>query len=311
VGRMAVADLLKIWARPVSGLPQPLARPQGCGQSVAEAVVRGKIGDGARRAPLLEVCRRRASQSRIAQPTAPPHRCDCSTPRIVRRCAWAAKCDMKLPARTRPQTSEDSGSMTSDSFSVGPLPAQAAQPNDDQMAQILIQLRCDEVLPVDAIRAADANRAAMVPLIPRAFDQSASASASVHDALFIAFHLLERAEPRAIGGHRRPSRPKIRSNRSAATTPVHLRCDERGRQAQPAAQTGTRPGGAQGLLRRTRRLDRAELASLRLITTRSHRPRQISNFAGCLEQAPGDAIDERTVGTECPIERLNYHHPNQ
>ncbi len=58
------------------------------------------------------------------------------------------------------------------------------------MEQILEQLGSGEGLPVDAIHTAHANRAAMVPLFLRAFDQAASASRSVQHGLFIAFHLL-------------------------------------------------------------------------------------------------------------------------
>lgn len=59
------------------------------------------------------------------------------------------------------------------------------------MEQILDQLGShDDGLPVDVIRAADANRAMMVPLFLRAIDQAAAASPSMQDALFIAFHLL-------------------------------------------------------------------------------------------------------------------------
>jgi hypothetical protein len=61
---------------------------------------------------------------------------------------------------------------------------------DSQLQQILDQLGSGEGLPVDAIRAADANRAAMVPLFLRAFDQTAPTSRSMQNTLFIAFHLL-------------------------------------------------------------------------------------------------------------------------
>jgi hypothetical protein len=62
--------------------------------------------------------------------------------------------------------------------------------NDSQMEQILDQLGSGQGLPVDAIRAANANRAAMVPLFLTAFDQAETASPSMQDALFFAFHLL-------------------------------------------------------------------------------------------------------------------------
>ena len=62
--------------------------------------------------------------------------------------------------------------------------------NDSQLQQIFEQLGSSEGMPVDAIRAADANRAAMVPLFLRAFGQTASASPSMQNGLFIAFHLL-------------------------------------------------------------------------------------------------------------------------
>jgi Protein of unknown function (DUF1186)/SEC-C motif len=68
--------------------------------------------------------------------------------------------------------------------------AQAVESNDGQIEQILEQLGSGEDLPVDAIRAADANRAAMVPVFLRAIEQSATASPSVQNALFFAFHLL-------------------------------------------------------------------------------------------------------------------------
>ena len=58
------------------------------------------------------------------------------------------------------------------------------------MEQILDQLGSREGLPVDAIRAADANRAMMVPLLLRAIDQVAAASPPMQGALLIAFHLL-------------------------------------------------------------------------------------------------------------------------
>jgi Protein of unknown function (DUF1186)/SEC-C motif len=58
------------------------------------------------------------------------------------------------------------------------------------MEQILVQLGSGQGLPVDAIRAANANRAAMVPLFLTAFDQAETASPSMQDALFFAFHLL-------------------------------------------------------------------------------------------------------------------------
>jgi hypothetical protein len=61
---------------------------------------------------------------------------------------------------------------------------------DRQLQQIFYQLGSGEGLPVDAIRAADANRAAMVPLFLRAFDQTPPVSPSMQRRLFIAFHLL-------------------------------------------------------------------------------------------------------------------------
>jgi Protein of unknown function (DUF1186)/SEC-C motif len=60
----------------------------------------------------------------------------------------------------------------------------------NEMEQILDQLGSGEGLPVDAIRAANANRTAMVPLFLQAFDQAATASPSMQHALFFAFHLL-------------------------------------------------------------------------------------------------------------------------
>jgi hypothetical protein len=61
---------------------------------------------------------------------------------------------------------------------------------DSAMEQILEQLGSGQGLPVDAIRDADANRAAMVPVFLRAFDQTAALSPSMQNALFFAFHLL-------------------------------------------------------------------------------------------------------------------------
>ena len=66
--------------------------------------------------------------------------------------------------------------MTSDVFSADSHLAPAEESEDGQMEQILEQLGSGEELPVDAIRAADANRAAMAPLIVRAIEQSAGAS---------------------------------------------------------------------------------------------------------------------------------------
>jgi uncharacterized protein len=80
--------------------------------------------------------------------------------------------------------------MTSDVFSADSHLAPAEKSEDGQMAQILEQLGSGEGLPVDAIRAANANRAAMAPLILRAIEQSAGASRPMRRALFIAFHLL-------------------------------------------------------------------------------------------------------------------------
>src|SRR5258708_5955088 len=56
--------------------------------------------------------------------------------------------------------------------------------------QILEQLGSRADPPDDAIRAADTNRAPMVPLFLRTIDQTATAGPSMQDALFIAFHLL-------------------------------------------------------------------------------------------------------------------------
>jgi hypothetical protein len=71
-----------------------------------------------------------------------------------------------------------------------PGEADMATSTDSPTDQILAQLGADDGLPVDAIRAADANRAAMVPVFLRAFDQCASADPSMREALFFAFHLL-------------------------------------------------------------------------------------------------------------------------
>jgi hypothetical protein len=80
--------------------------------------------------------------------------------------------------------------MKSDALSANSHPAEAEKSNDGQVEQIFEQLGQHEGLPVDAIRAADANREAMVPLILRALDQSAAASRPLRNALFIGFHLL-------------------------------------------------------------------------------------------------------------------------
>jgi hypothetical protein len=66
-----------------------------------------------------------------------------------------------------------------------------APTNGSQMQQILDQLgSAGQGLPVDAIRAANANRAAMVPLFLTAIDQAEAASPSTQVALFFVFHLL-------------------------------------------------------------------------------------------------------------------------
>jgi hypothetical protein len=57
------------------------------------------------------------------------------------------------------------------------------------MEAILARLGSDDGLPVDAILEADANRAAMVPLILRAIDRPAD-NESTRNVLFFAFHLL-------------------------------------------------------------------------------------------------------------------------
>ena len=92
--------------------------------------------------------------------------------------------------------------------------------NDSQMEQILDQLGSGKGLPVDAIRAADAHRAAMVPVLLRAFDQSASAGPSMQDSLFIAFHLLgqwrERSAYRPLAAFLR--RPEVEPILGDATT---------------------------------------------------------------------------------------------
>jgi hypothetical protein len=81
--------------------------------------------------------------------------------------------------------------MKSDASPADSHNAQGVKLEDSQAKQILDQLGYhDEGLPVDAIRAATANRAAMVPLILRVLDHPAAASRSMQNALFIAFHLL-------------------------------------------------------------------------------------------------------------------------
>jgi hypothetical protein len=77
--------------------------------------------------------------------------------------------------------------MTSDPVAAD---SQHARESEGKMAQILDQLGSSEGLPVAAIRAANADRTAMVPVILRAFDDSATAGPSLQMALFFAFHLL-------------------------------------------------------------------------------------------------------------------------
>jgi hypothetical protein len=96
---------------------------------------------------------------------------------------------MKPAARTRPQTQEESGSMK-ETTSADFHHRDAAESKGGQMTPILDQLGLDEGLPVDAIRAADANRAAMVPLFLQAFERAETADPSLQNALFFAFHLL-------------------------------------------------------------------------------------------------------------------------
>jgi uncharacterized protein YchJ len=112
--------------------------------------------------------------------------------------------------------------MKSNAFSADPDPATAVQPQNGQMQQILERLGSGEGLPVDAIRAADANRAAMVPLFLRAFEHSAAPSASVQRALFVAFHLLgqwrEKSAYRPLAAFLRQPDEKIRPILAEAKT---------------------------------------------------------------------------------------------
>jgi Protein of unknown function (DUF1186)/SEC-C motif len=59
-------------------------------------------------------------------------------------------------------------------------------------AQILDRLACQERLPVEAIRAAEADRASALPIFLHAIEQylSAAGDSSAQDALFFIFHLL-------------------------------------------------------------------------------------------------------------------------
>jgi hypothetical protein len=97
-----------------------------------------------------------------------------------------------------------------------------ARESDSKMAQILDQLGPAEGLPVDAIRAATANRAAMVPVILRAFDDYATAGPSRQNALFFAFHLLgqwrEKSAYRPLAAFLRRPTEAIEPIISGATT---------------------------------------------------------------------------------------------
>ena len=102
----------------------------------------------------------------------------------------------------------------------------ARESDDSKMAQILDQLGSGEGLPVDAIRAANADRAAMVPVILRAFDESAKASPSMQTALFFAFHLLgqwrEKSAYRPLAAFlRRPTEETERIIGGATTATTH------------------------------------------------------------------------------------------
>jgi len=87
-------------------------------------------------------------------------------------------------------------------------------------AQILDRLGTDVGLPVEALRAADANRAAMVALFLNGFEQSAMADEPAQDMLFFAFHLLgqwrEKSAYRPLAGFLR--RPEIEPILGDATT---------------------------------------------------------------------------------------------
>jgi len=98
----------------------------------------------------------------------------------------------------------------------------ARESDDGKMAQILDQLGSGEGLPVDAIRAANADRAAMVPVILRAFDDAATAGRSLQNALFFAFHLLgqwrEKSAYRPLAAFLRRPTEEIEPILSGATT---------------------------------------------------------------------------------------------
>jgi hypothetical protein len=64
-----------------------------------------------------------------------------------------------------------------------------ATPTQDELERIFDRLGSDDGLPVEAIVEAEANRADMVPLFLRAFEQPVP-NRSTENALFIAFHLL-------------------------------------------------------------------------------------------------------------------------
>jgi uncharacterized protein DUF1186/SEC-C motif-containing protein len=114
--------------------------------------------------------------------------------------------------------------MTSDAIAAGSH--HARESDGSKMAQILEQLGSGEDLPVDAIRAATADRAAMVPVILRAFDDSATAGPSLQTALFFAFHLLgqwrEKSAYRPLAAFlRRPAEEIDPIINGAATATTH------------------------------------------------------------------------------------------
>jgi uncharacterized protein YchJ len=94
--------------------------------------------------------------------------------------------------------------------------------HDSHLEQILDQLGSGEGLPAAAIRAADANRAAMVPLLLRAIDQTATADRPSRNTPLIAFHLLgqwrEKSAYRSLAAFLRRSPDEIGPLLGDATT---------------------------------------------------------------------------------------------
>ena len=128
------------------------------------------------------------------------------------------------PRQSGSQALEEPGSMTSDAIAADSH--HARESDDSKMAQILDQLGSGKGLPVDAIRAANADRAAMVPVMLRAFDDCAAAGPSLQNALFFAFHLLgqwrEKSAYRPLAAFlRRPTEETDRILGGATTGTAH------------------------------------------------------------------------------------------